>query len=99
MRRRAPTQAALWRLIQGGRIGVWFRHQVVIGGFIADFLAPGPWLIVEVDGEYHARRRSADARRDRLLSRLGYRVLRLPAELVLKNPEQAVARIREALVG
>ena len=34
-----PEQA-LWSEIRGGRLGVWFRRQVVIGRFIVDFLAP-----------------------------------------------------------
>jgi very-short-patch-repair endonuclease len=62
-----------------------------------DFVAPAARLVVEVDGGYHARRVTADARRDRTLTRLGYRVLRLDAELVLKHPEAAVGRIRAAL--
>ena len=93
-----PSEAALWRCIRGGRIGVCFRRQVVVGGrFIVDFLAPAARLAVEGDGAYHARRRAADARRDRVLARLGYRVLRLEAELVLTRPEEAVARIVAAL--
>lgn len=52
---------------------------------------------VEVDGGYHAARRAADARRERVLRRLGYRVLRLDAELVLGAPEQALALVRAAL--
>ena len=81
-----------------GQTGVWFRRQVVVGGrYIADFVAARARLVVEVDGAYHARRRSADARRDRALARLGYRVLRLDAELVLKQPQEAVALIRAAL--
>ena len=93
-----PSEAALWALIRGGRLGVRFRRQGVIGErFIVDFVAPAARLAVEVDGGYHARRRTADARRDRVLARLGYRVLRLDAELVLKRPDEAVARIRETL--
>jgi very-short-patch-repair endonuclease len=69
----------------------------VIGRYIVDFVAPSARLVVEVDGGYHARRVTADARRDRVLARLGYRVLRLGADLVLKHPEAAVARIRAAL--
>jgi very-short-patch-repair endonuclease len=92
-----PSEAALWHLIRGGRLGVWFRRQAVIGRFIVDFVAPAARLIVEVDGGYHSLRRTADARRDRALARLGYRVLRLEADLVLKHPEQAVALIRAAL--
>jgi very-short-patch-repair endonuclease len=63
------------------------------GRFIVDFLAPAQRLVVEVDGGYHARRVVADERRDRALGGLGYRVLRLSAELVMSKPEEAVARI------
>jgi very-short-patch-repair endonuclease len=35
--------------------------------------------------------------RDRALARLGYRVLRLEADLVLKHPAQAIALIHAAL--
>jgi crossover junction endodeoxyribonuclease RuvC len=77
---------------------VRFRRQVVIGSsFIADFTAPAARLVVEVDGGYHAERRAADARRDRKLRRLGWRVVRLDAELVVERLPEAVARIRAAL--
>ena len=92
-----PSEAALWVLINAGKLGVWFRRQVVIGRYIVDFAAPAARLVLEVDGEYHSRRRTADARRDRVLRRLGYRVLRLEAELVLGEPDQAIALIRDAL--
>jgi very-short-patch-repair endonuclease len=76
---------------------VWFRRQVVIGHFIVDFLAPAARVIVEVDGGYHATRVDADARRDRKLTRMGYRVVRLDAELVRRNVHAAVEQIRAAL--
>jgi very-short-patch-repair endonuclease len=74
------------------------RRQVPLGGrFIADFVAPAARLVVEVDGAYHARRRRADAARDRKLARLGYRVVRVDAELALRDVAGAVALIRAAL--
>ena len=54
-------------------------------------------LVVEVDGGYHSRQASADARRDRALRRQGYRVLHLPAEMVMRQLPQAVALITAAL--
>jgi very-short-patch-repair endonuclease len=65
-------ERALWRELCGSRLGVAFRRQVVLGNrYVADFLAPAVRLAVEVDGGLHARRRAADARRDRDLARLG----------------------------
>ena len=92
-----PSEQRLWLALRGGALGVWFRRQAPLGRFIGDFVAVSARLVVEVDGGYHARQRAADARRDRALQRLGYRVLRLEAELVNGRIEQAVALIRAVL--
>ena len=89
----------LWVELRGGRLGTPFRRQVPIARFIVDFLAPRERLVVEVDGGYHAGRCAADARRDRKLERLGYRVLRVNAELVVRDVTLAVALVRRALRG
>src|SRR5690606_28736632 len=93
----SPSEEKLWREIRGKRLGVAFRRQVVIGDFIVDFLAPSRKLVVEVDGLFHERQRSADARRDAKLGRLGYRVLRIPSSLLDRDLSEALARIREAI--
>jgi len=61
---------------------VWFRRQVVIGRFIVEFLAHAPAFGRGSVGGYHATRVGADARRDGKLKRLGYRVLRLDADVI-----------------
>lgn len=50
--RHHPTasEARLWQAIRGRRLGVAFRRQVVIGGFIVDFAAHKQRLVLEVDG-------------------------------------------------
>ncbi|MBI3207040.1 MAG: DUF559 domain-containing protein [Myxococcales bacterium] len=94
-----PTEEALWREICGGKLGVVVRRQYVVGRRIADFAVPARRLVIEVDGAYHPARRVADAWRDRELGRRGWRVLRLPAELVARDVAEAVRRVREALGG
>lgn len=64
-----------------------------------DFFAPAVGLVVEVDGKWHVDRALTDARRDRRLQRAGLRVLRLPAELVLRDIERAVELVRAALAA
>ena len=99
MRRQlTPSEAALWTAISRNQLGVTFRRQVLVGNrYIVDFLALSIKLVVEVDGAYHARRGVADARRERVLRRLGYRVLRLDADLVLTRLVEAVERVRGAV--
>jgi very-short-patch-repair endonuclease len=92
------SEARLWSALKARQLGVSFRRQVPVGGqFIADFCAPSIRLIVEVDGAIDARKPSADARRDRKLTRLGFRVLRVPAALELSNLPAAIALVRAAL--
>jgi very-short-patch-repair endonuclease len=98
--RAAPTvsEEKFWVALSGGQVGVTFRRQVPVGhGFIVDFLAPSLKLVVEVDGSAHEHRRRADARRDEKLRRLGYRVLRLEAEVVVRDLAAAVALVKAAL--
>jgi very-short-patch-repair endonuclease len=97
--RRSPSvpEARLWRELSGGKLGVVFRRQVVLGNAIADFFAPAVRLVVEVDGAHHQCRRTADARRDRELRRLGCVVLRIEARVVMRDLRRVVGMVREAV--
>jgi very-short-patch-repair endonuclease len=97
--RAQPTlsEARLWAQLSASQLGTAFRRQVVLGECIVDLLAPASRLVVEVDGAWHARRLRADARRDARLEALGYRVLHLDAELVMRELPAALECIRGAL--
>jgi len=97
--RLTPTdsKARLWRALCSSQLGVAFRRQVPLLGFIADFYAPSVRLIVEVDGGYHTRRASADDRRTLKLTRAGYRVVRLQAELVMRDLPAALRAVQRAV--
>jgi very-short-patch-repair endonuclease len=93
-----PSEEALWQALRGGALGIAFKRQVPLGDrYIADFFAPSVRLVVEVDGGVHRGRRSADRRRDEKLRRLGYRVVRVDAALVLRNIAAGVAVVIAAL--
>jgi very-short-patch-repair endonuclease len=96
----APTasEEALWQALRGGALGVAFKRQVVLGGrYIADFFAPSVGLVVEVDGGVHRSSGAADRRRDEKLRRLGYRVARVEAALVMRDAAAVLAVVRAAL--
>jgi very-short-patch-repair endonuclease len=88
----------LWSALSGRKLGVQFRRQVPLAGrYVVDFCAPAVRLVVEVDGRCHARKRQADARRDAELKALGYRVVRVAAELVMRDLVAAVEAVSAAL--
>jgi very-short-patch-repair endonuclease len=99
--RKHPTrsEAMLWTALRGRRLGPHFRRQHPIDAFIVDFCSIGHQLVIEIDGSIHrdAEHAARDAARQRALEALGWRVLRLDAELVESNLAAALARIRAAL--
>jgi very-short-patch-repair endonuclease len=85
-----------WLVLRVGVQGTAFMRQVVLGEqYITDLLPPS--IVVEVDGGVHRERRTADRRRDERLGRLGFRVVRVGAQLVLRDPERALEIIRAEL--
>jgi very-short-patch-repair endonuclease len=96
------AETLIWRAVRDRRCeGAKFQRQVLLGNHIVDFVCFEHRLVVEVDGPSHqvAEQRLADKARDAWLREQGFRVLRLPNELVFASTELAVARIRVALAG
>jgi very-short-patch-repair endonuclease len=88
----------LWRHLRSRRLaGYKFRRQVPVGNYIADFLSYESRMIIEVDGGQHAVRKEYDTRRDNWLREQGFRILRLPDNVVLKQRQVALEAIWQEL--
>jgi very-short-patch-repair endonuclease len=80
-----PTEAAAWLLLRGRRtLGLKFRRQHVIAGFIVDFYCASLRLALELDGGIHDDPRQAeyDVLRTQILSTLAIDVLRLRGDQI-----------------
>lgn len=96
--RRVMTDAELklWNELRAHRLmGLGFRRQVPIAGYIVDFACSAKKLIVEVDGSQHAddRGASADAVRTRRLQQDGWTILRFWNDDVLCDIDNACQHI------
>jgi len=79
MLRKNQTDAerALWQRLRNRQLlGVKFRRQVPIKGYVADFAALEIKLIIELDGSQHIENKEADEIRTGFLQREGYKVIR-----------------------
>jgi very-short-patch-repair endonuclease len=54
-------------------LGVHFRRQQIIAGFIVDFYCHKAGLVIELDGDIHDLQKEEDARREKVLSEIGLR--------------------------
>jgi very-short-patch-repair endonuclease len=100
--RRALTdaEATRWRRLRTGQLGgTKFRRQVPIGGFIADFCARNPKLVVEIDGGQHAEAALPDAVRTRVLAAYGYTVLRFWNDDVSTNIDGVLTTIAQEVTA
>ncbi len=86
-----------WYLLRDRRtLGLKFRRQVPIEDFIVDFYCDEFKLIVEIDGDVHAREVKAgrDKVRDEKLHKLGYTILRFHNSVVINYPDVLIENIR-----
>ena len=78
----------LWVRIR--RSELKFRRQHPIGAYVLDFYCPTAKLAIEVDGAAHdfGDRPQRDERRTQWLNGQGVDVLRIPAQDVLRGPDE-----------
>lgn len=55
-----PAEKALWEELRANKLGVHFRRQQVVQGFIVDFYCHQAALVIEVDGDQFGARALAD---------------------------------------
>ena len=96
-REMTPAEKLLWREVRAKKLGVRFRRQQIIQGFIVDFYCHKAALVVEVDGDIHDLQQEEDARREKVLSEMGLNIVRFKNEEVLKNLLKVVKEIKELI--
>jgi very-short-patch-repair endonuclease len=81
------AEVLLWIQIKNKAMGVEFHRQVPIDNYIVDFYCHELMLAIEVDGNSHDHEEVAvsDARRQKVLEKLGVRFIRINDVLVKRN--------------
>ncbi len=93
------AERVTWEQLRGRRfLGLKFRRQFPIDGFVSDFCCYELRLVVELDGKVHeaASQAERDRNRDAHILSLGYTILRFPNEAVLQDMPTVLRKIAEA---
>ena len=90
-----PAEKILWEELRGSKLGVHFRRQQVIQGFIVDFYCHKAGLVIEVDGDVHDLQKEEDERREKVLSEMGLRIVRFRNDEIVRNLSAVVGKIKE----
>lgn len=99
--RRNETEAEkkLWRVLRARQfLGLKFRRQSPVAGFVADFLCEEMHVIVEADGGQHADS-PTDGDRTARLQAAGYHVIRYWNDDIMGNLEGVLEDLRGRLAA
>jgi len=93
-----PAEKILWEELRANKLGVHFRRQQVIQGFIVDFYCHKAGLVIEVDGDVHDLQKEEDERREKVLNGMGLRIVRFRNDGVVRSLSAVVGKIKELTV-
>ena len=103
LRRNATSaERRLWQGLRREQVaGFRFRRQVILGGFIADFVCLEARLVIEVDGATHGMddEIARDTARSAVLAAQGYDVLRFTNDDVFHNLDGVIETIHLRLIA
>ncbi len=90
------AELKLWNELRAHRLmGLGFRRQLPIGGYIVDFACPEHKIVVELDGSQHANGDAVDydKQRSARLEQNGWTVLRFWNDDVLRDIDNVCQHI------
>lgn len=89
-----PAEKVLWRELRANKLGVHFRRQQIVQGFIVDFYCHRAGLVVEVDGDIHDLQKAEDERREKVLKDMGLRIIRFRNDEIVRDLSVVVGKIK-----
>jgi len=91
------TEGILWWYLRDKKLGVKFKRQHSIGGYILDFYCSDKKLIIELDGGIHNTKEAKeyDEVRDKYFRELGYKTVRFLNSEVEKDIEKVLDKIKQ----
>ncbi len=97
--KQTPQEILLWSRLRLEQLGVKFRRQHSVGGYITDFYCPQRKLIIEIDGSQHFEKDAKEydkARSDYFIG-LGLKILRFTNSEINTNMDGVLMMIKTEL--
>lgn len=94
-----PQENKLWNELRNNKLGVKFKRQHSIGGYITDFYCTKYKLIIELDGEIHNTKENKeyDKIRDKYFIELGYKISRIRNVDIEQNIKEVLEKIKNLI--
>ena len=90
------AEKCFWNGVKTDRfMGLHFRRQQIIHGFIADFYCEELNLVVEVDGGIHEQQKDYDQLRTKIINQYGIKVIRFSNEEVIDKNDWVMEKLKK----
>jgi very-short-patch-repair endonuclease len=98
--KQTDAEALLWQRLRNRQLlGLKFRRQHPIAGYVADFACLENGLVIELDGGQHLEQLGYDHRRAEAMATEGFKTLRFWNNEVLQQTEAVMEQIRQTAVA
>ena len=92
------SEKTVWELLKNRKfLGLKFRRQHVIEGFIVDFYCHSLKLAIEVDGSIHLKQKNYDQLRQEAIESEGIRFLRITNNEIKVNKNSILGKIKKLI--
>ncbi|MDD5031453.1 MAG: endonuclease domain-containing protein [Patescibacteria group bacterium] len=93
------AEKIFWQELRNNKIGVKFRRQHGIKGYVVDFYCPKLKLIIELDGVVHdfRKQRERDYLKEKELEKLNFKVIRYNNFDIMENIGEVMKDLRKYL--
>ena len=93
------AEKLVWETIRDRKLmGLKFRRQHVVQGFVLDFYCQEARLGIEIDGSVHSKRQNYDRIRQDIIESKGISVVRIRNHQILNNKGSILNTVRKAVV-
>lgn len=91
-----PEEILLWLHLKNSQLGLKFRRQHSIGGYIIDFYCPSKKLVIEIDGPNHFTKENKeyDEIRTKFFEGVDIKVIRFTNLEVATETQRVVNKIK-----
>jgi len=89
-----PQEKILWLHLRNKKLGINFKRQYSVGGYIIDFYCPTKRIGIELDGFQHLGAKEYDNTRTEFFKVLDIKILRFWNNEIDKNIDRVLEKIK-----
>jgi len=96
--KQTKAEEILWESLRNNKIGIKFRRQYSLEGYVMDFYSPKAKMAIEIDGGQHYEKdgKEYDKVREEIIISAGVKIMRFTNEEVIGDLERVIGIVKDS---